>query len=64
VQLVDQFALGVRVRATLWLDGYAIRVHGMVVTRHPHFGNVIVFLEFEGEGEKLLTRYLDAITTG
>jgi hypothetical protein len=34
------------------------------VTRHPQFGNGIMFLEFEGGGERLLGRYLEAVTTG
>ena len=63
IQLLDQLSLGVRVRATLGLDGDAIQVHGLVVTRHPRFGNGIMFIEFEGEGERLLGRYLDAVTT-
>jgi hypothetical protein len=63
VQMMIQFALGVHVRATLWLDGCPIVVRGVVVTRHPQFGNGIMFVEFEGQGEQLLTRYLAAITT-
>jgi PilZ domain len=61
VRVMDQFALGVRVRATLWLDGYPIVVDGLVVTRHPQFGNGIMFMNFEGDGERLLGRYVDAI---
>ena len=63
IQLVRQFSLGVHVRATLWLDGCPIVIQGLVVTRHPQFGNGIMFLEFEGQAEQLLHRYLDAITT-
>jgi len=63
VQMLIQFPLGVRVRSTLWLDGFPIVVRGVVVTRHPQFGNGIMFVEFEGQGEQLLRRYLDAITT-
>jgi hypothetical protein len=61
VQLVTQFPLGVHVRATLWLDGFPIVIRGLIVTRHPQFGNGIMFLEFEGDAEQLLTRYLKAI---
>jgi len=63
VQLLMPLSVGNRVRVTLWLDGCSIVIHGRVVTRHPQFGNGIMFLEFEGEGEQLLKRYLDAITT-
>ena len=63
VQLMMTLSLGAYVSVTLWLDGYPVHVRGRVVTRHPEFGNGIMFLEFEGNGEQLLTRYLDAITT-
>jgi hypothetical protein len=63
VEMLIQFPLGVRVRATLWIDDGPVVVRGVVVTRHPQFGNGIMFVEFEGQGEQLLTRYLDAITT-
>jgi hypothetical protein len=58
-----QLPLAVRVQATLWLDACPIVIRGVVVTRHPQFGNGIMFVEFEGQGEQLLTRYLGAITT-
>ena len=63
IHLSPQLPVGVRVQATLWLDGYPAVFRGLVVTRHPEFGNGIMFVEFEGQGEQLLHRYLDAITT-
>jgi c-di-GMP-binding flagellar brake protein YcgR len=63
VELLLQFPVGVRLRATLWLDHQPIVVRGLVVTRHPQFGNGIMFVEFEGQAEQQLGRYLDAITT-
>lgn len=63
VQLMIPLSVGIRLQATLWLDGYPVVVRGLVVTRHPQFGNGIMFLDFEGQGEQLLYRYLDAITT-
>jgi PilZ domain len=63
VQLLMPLPVGIRVRITLWLDNCCLVIHGRVVTRHPQFGNGIMFLEFEGEGEQLLKRYLDAIVT-
>jgi hypothetical protein len=62
VELLVQFPVGTRLRATLWLDQQPIVVRGLVVTRHPQFGNGIMFVEFEGPAEQLLGRYLDAIT--
>jgi hypothetical protein len=63
IQMLMQLSVGVRLRATLWLDGCPIVIRGLVVTRHPQFGNGIMFVEFEGQGEQTLTRYLGAITT-
>jgi c-di-GMP-binding flagellar brake protein YcgR len=61
IEMQMQLSIGVRVRATLWLDGCPIVVQAVVVTRHPQFGNGIMFVEFEGQGEQRLHRYLDAI---
>ena len=61
VQLMMTLVLGTYVHATLWLDQTPIRVRGRVVTRHPQFGNGIMFLEFEGNGQHLLAQYLEAI---
>ena len=63
VQLMIPLSVGIRLRATLWIDGCPVVVRGLVVTRHPQYGNGIMFVEFEGDGEKVLHRYLDAITT-
>ncbi len=62
VQLLMPLPVGIRIRVTLWLDSCSIVIHGRVVTRHPQFGNGIMFMEFEGQGEQLLKRYLDGIT--
>jgi len=61
VQLMMTLSVGTYVNATLWIDDSPVRVRGRVVTRHPQFGNGIMFLEFQGNGEQLLARYLDAI---
>jgi hypothetical protein len=62
-QLLIPLSVGIRVKAVLWLDGHPLVIRGRVVTRHPQFGNGIMFLEFEADTEQQLTRYLDAITT-
>lgn len=62
VQLLMPLSLGIGVRVTLWLGSSSIVIRGRVVTRHPQFGNGIMFIEFEGEGEQLLKQYLDGIT--
>ncbi len=61
VQLMMPLSVGTYVNATLWICDSPVRVRGRVVTRHPQFGNGIMFLEFQGNGEQLLARYLDAI---
>ena len=62
IQRMIPLSVGIRLQATLWLDGYPIVVRGLVVTRHPQFGNGIMFVDFERDGEKLLQQYLNAIT--
>jgi hypothetical protein len=54
-------SLGKRLGATLWVDGEPIVVRGQIVTRHPSFGNGIMFLNFEALGEHLLNRYMDKL---
>ncbi len=61
VQMMMTLEIGARLQATLWLDGYPIVVRGRVATRHPLFGNGIMFLNFEGQAEQVLARYLDEI---
>ncbi len=55
--------VGIIVQCTLCLDDYPIVIRGRVVTRHPEFGNGIMFVDFEGQAEPLLNRYLDGIVT-
>ena len=63
IELITALPLCARVQLPLWLGGYPVAIQGRVVTRHPQFGNGIMFLDFEGEGDQLLNRYLQAITT-
>jgi hypothetical protein len=63
VQLMMPLSLGTRLHATLWLDGSPLRIRGLAVTRRPQFGNGIMFVDFEADGEQLLKRYLAAIPT-
>jgi hypothetical protein len=61
VQVMMPLPVGMRLQATLWLDGTAIVVRGLVVTSHPQFGNGIMFVDYEGDAEPLLNKYLDAV---
>ena len=61
IQALTPLPVGIRVQATLWLADCPIVVRGRVVTRHPQFGNGIMFVDFESQAEVLLNRYLDGI---
>ena len=63
IRLAVPLPVGIPLHATLWLDEYPLFIRGLVVTRHPDFGNGIMFVDFEGQAEVLLNRYLDAIIT-
>jgi len=63
VQLNLTLTLGTYLHGKLWLDGSPVPFGGRVVTCHPQFGNGIMFLEFEGDGDQILARYLDALVT-
>jgi len=63
VQSMIPLAIAARLRIRFWLDGQPIIVLGRVVTRHPQFGNGIMFMDYEGQAELLLNRYLDAIVS-
>ena len=61
MHLIKTLPLGTYVQATLWIDNCPVNIRGRVVTRHPQFGNGIMFLDFQEKGESVLSRYLDAI---
>jgi hypothetical protein len=61
VQIMLPLSLGKQLGATLWLDGEPIIARGLVVTRHPSFGNGVMFLDFEAQGEQALNRYMDRL---
>jgi hypothetical protein len=61
VEMITPLSVGIRVQATLWLDQQRIRVLGCVVTRHPQFGNGIMFLVFEDDGQQILRTFLERI---
>lgn len=63
IVLTTPLMVGMKVRARLRLGDCAVLVGGRVVTRHPQFGNGIMFLEYEGDGEEKLKEYLDAINS-
>jgi hypothetical protein len=61
LQLTLTLALGACLRGRLWLDDSVVGFRGRVVTLHPQFGNGIVFVEFEGDGDQVLASYLEKL---
>jgi len=61
VLLVLQLPVGILVQAELFLGAHRVQVAGRVLTRHPYFGNGIMFLKFEDDGERVLRAYLEAL---
>ncbi|MFZ3341883.1 MAG: PilZ domain-containing protein [Terriglobales bacterium] len=60
VQLSLTLALGTYVQGKLWIEDRPVKFRGRVVTSHPQFGNGIMFLQFEDNGEQILANFLDA----
>ena len=63
VRLTTPMPVGISLHVTLRLGGDPLVIRGRVVTRHPQFGNGIAFVDFEGQAEVLLNRYLEAVTS-
>ena len=53
--------VGVQVHATLWLDAAEVHVSGRIVTRHPDFGNGIMFLDVHEPSDQILAAYLEGV---
>ncbi len=62
VRLQNPLPIARWVHAVLTLDGIVIQVEGRIVTRHPEFGNGIMFLKMPDREEKVLATYLEAVT--
>lgn len=62
IRLRNPLSIALRVHARLWLDAVPIHIEGRIVTRHPEFGNGIMFLKIHDRDEKALATYLEAVT--
>jgi hypothetical protein len=51
-----------RTGITLWLGDKKICGTGVVVSRHPNFGNGIKFVFLDDEGKRQLNNYLEALS--
>ena len=63
IQLATPLPLARLIRATLRLDGVRIQLAGRVVTRHPQFGNGIMFLDMLEQDAQALSAYLAMVVT-
>ncbi len=52
LRLPNPLMVGLWVQATVWLDMVPIQVGGRVITRHPDFGNGIMFLRINDRDDK------------
>ena len=53
--------VGSRLSVTLWLAGEKLTAQGVVITRHPQFGNGIEFADMSEENQSKLASYLESI---
>ena len=61
IQLMMPLQVGAYLNCKFWLGDKAVEARGRVVTRHPQFGNGIIFLDFIGDGAQLLANYLNSV---
>ena len=59
--LQDQLPLGLRLQIELSLSQQTAMARERVISRHPQFGNGIMFVKFEGDGEQYLRRFLKGL---
>lgn len=63
IRLRNPLPIALRIRATLWLDTVPIQIAGRIVTRHPDFGNGIMFLKMQDRDKQALATYLGTLTS-
>ena len=59
VEMAATLDPGTTLSIILWLEHEKLPLEGRVVTRHPHFGNGIEFIDLAPESESLLRKYLE-----
>jgi len=60
VELAVTFDLGTRLDLVLWLGEVKAVAKGVVVTRHPQFGNGVEFVEMSAEHQARLSAFLQS----
>src|SRR5215470_14287308 len=61
IETIMPSSVGTKIEAKLWLGETPIVARGRIVTSHPQFGNGIMFLSFDGDGEQRLRGFLDSV---
>ena len=64
VEMAFTLEVGSRVNVVLWIGEKRIRARGVVVTRHPHFGNGVQFDSMSEEDSAQLSAFLDSKMRG
>ncbi len=60
VEMAMTLEIGTKLDIVLWLDQQKVSTKGVVVTRHPQFGNGIQFERMSSENEAELLHFLDS----
>ena len=60
VQMLLAFEIGTRLEIVLWLAGQKHCVQGVVVTKHPQFGNGIEFTHMASDSTAALIAFVDS----
>jgi hypothetical protein len=60
VEMALTLDVGTELDIVLWLNQQKLSTKGVVVTRHPQFGNGIAFLPLSSGNETILRSFLDA----
>jgi len=60
VEMALTLDVGTKLDIILWLEGQKVSTRGVVVTRHPQFGNGIEFVGMFSESERRLRSFLDS----
>jgi c-di-GMP-binding flagellar brake protein YcgR len=59
VEMALTLDVGAKLDIVLWLDGQKVSTRGVVVTRHPQFGNGIEFVGMFSDSERRLRYFLE-----
>lgn len=60
VEMMFTLEVGADLQVALWTNGEKLRCRGVVVTRHPQFGNGIQFVNMSAEDRRRLQNYLQS----